>query len=150
MTQRPILIASFALGSLLPLNACGQSDGIDTSGAVYDGVSSDASISLLGNEPFWGIDIGPESAGQHAARFTSPENIDGSAFTLTRFAGNNGLGFSGELDGKKVQVAITPGECSDQMSDRSYPFVVTVALGEAVLRGCAYTSEAPFTGPEEP
>ncbi|MEL6738215.1 MAG: hypothetical protein AAFO28_04770 [Pseudomonadota bacterium] len=150
MTQRPILIASFALATLVPLSACTQSDGIDSSGAIYDGVSSDASFTALGTEPFWGLDIEAEDAGQHAARFTRPEDIDGSAFTLTRFAGNNGLGFSGELDGKAVQVAITPGDCSDGMSDRSYPFVVTLALGEAVLRGCAYTSEAPFTGPEDP
>ncbi|MEO0699615.1 MAG: hypothetical protein AAFY81_07840, partial [Pseudomonadota bacterium] len=118
MTQRPFFIASFALLALLPLNACAQGDGIDSSGAVYDGVSTDATIMALGTEPFWGLDIEPESAGQHAARFTSPEDIDGSAFTVARFAGNNGLGFSGELDGKPVQVAITTGECSDGMSDR--------------------------------
>ena len=150
MTQRPILTASIALLALVPLSACAQGDGVDSSGAVYDGVSPEASIKARGTEPFWGLDIEAQSAGQHAARFTSPADIDGSAFTLTRFAGNNGLGFSGELDGKAVHVAITPGDCSDGMSDRGYPFTVTVALDDAVLRGCAYTSEAPFTGPEDP
>ena len=150
MTRRRFRIASLAVLPLAALSACAQGDGVDSSGTIYDGVSAQAAITLLGTEPFWGLDIEPESDGQHAARFTSPEDIDGSAFTLTRFAGNNGLGFSGKLDGKAVQVAITPGECSDGMSDRGYPFVATVALGEALLRGCAYTSETGFTGPEEP
>ena len=150
MIQRLYVFALPVLVALAPLSACAQGDGIDSSGAVYDGVSPEASIKALGTEPFWGLDIEPESAGQHAARFTSPQDIDGSAFTLTRFAGNNGLGFSGELNGKAVHIAITPGDCSDGMSDRGYPFTVTVALDDAVLRGCAYTSEAPFTGPEDP
>lgn len=150
MNPRRFLNAALCLAALVPLSGCAQSDSIDSSGAIYDGVSADASIMALGTEPFWGLDIEAESDGQHAARFTTPEDIDGSDFTLARFAGNNGLGLSGTLDGKAVQVAITPGECSDGMSDRLYPFVVTLALGEALLRGCAYTSEAPFTGPKNP
>ena len=133
-----------ALFGLALLTGCGQSDAIDTSGAIYDGIAPEASITLTGAEPFWGLEIDAAVDGQHAGRFTHPEDIDPSVFSLSRFAGNNGLGFSGELAGKAVQVAITPGECSDGMSDRLYPYAATVAWGEATLIGCAFTSEAPF------
>lgn len=136
--------------SIALLTACGSSDAIDTSGAVYEGIKPEAAITLTGTEPFWGLEIDPVADGQHTARFTHPDDIDPSAFSLARFAGNNGLGFSGELAGKSVQVAITPGECSDGMSERSYPFAATVAWGGATLLGCAFTSQAPFTGPDEP
>ncbi len=69
---------------------------------------------------------------------------------MVRFAGNNGLGFSGELEDETVQIAITPGECSDGMSDRTYPLNTIVHLANANLQGCAYTSDAPFTGPDAP
>ena len=130
--------------------SCSPSDGIDEAGAVYSGIDSTDVIKLTGTEPFWGAEIGSAKNGVSIARFTSPEEIDGSAFEARRFAGNNGLGFSGELDGKSIQIAITPGECSDGMSDRAYPFAATVALGDTTLLGCAYTDTQPFTGPDAP
>jgi len=36
------------------------------------------------------------------------------------------------------------------MSDRTFPFVATIALGGETLRGCGYTDSQPFTGPEAP
>jgi uncharacterized membrane protein len=143
--NRLLILSCLALAA-----SCAQSDGIDTSGAIYEGVSPEARITLTGTEPFWGLELTPQGDGEYEARFTSPEDIDGSLFSATRFAGNNGLGFSGTLGGKPVQVALTPGDCSDGMSDRSYPFTTTVGMGEATLFGCAYTSDAPFTGPEAP
>ncbi|MEM7689209.1 MAG: hypothetical protein AAF291_09315 [Pseudomonadota bacterium] len=139
-----------ALAALALVTGCGPTDGIDTSGAVYSGVSPDAAITLTGTEPFWGLEIGAQRDGEHEARFSQLDEIDGREFVVTRFAGNNGLGFSGELDGKPVQIALTPGDCSDGMSDRSYPLAATVAVGDAVLLGCAYTSEEPLPGPASP
>ncbi|MEO0418636.1 MAG: hypothetical protein AAF249_07220 [Pseudomonadota bacterium] len=139
-----ITLASIALAS------CSPSDGIDADGAVYDGIDPSDAITLTGTEPFWGAEIGPTANGVSTARFTSPADIDGSAFQAQRFAGNNGLGFSGELGGKSVQIAITPGECSDGMSDRAYPYAATVALGDATLLGCAYSDTQPFIGPDAP
>ena len=115
----------------------------------FDRIAATASISALGTEPFWGMDIEPTDAG-FTARYSTPENVEGTAFSVTRFAGNNGISFAGELEGGDVQIAITPGECSDQMSDRLYPYTATIALGEDTLLGCAYTSDEPFTGEETP
>jgi uncharacterized membrane protein len=115
----------------------------------FDDISATTNISMLGTEPFWSIDIAPDGEG-FAARYTSPENLNGSQFAVSRFAGNNGIGFNGSLNGQDVQIALTPGQCSDGMSDRAYPYTATVAFGDAVLYGCGHTSDQPFTGDEAP
>ena len=132
------------------ISACTQPAGeISRDAQPFDGISEEARISLLGAEPFWGIDINPEGGG-FRARYSTPDNIDGESFTVDRFAGNNGLGFSGELGGEAVQIALSPADCSDTMSDRTYPYAATVSVGDTMLMGCAYTSEEPFTGEETP
>jgi uncharacterized membrane protein len=45
---------------------------------------------------------------------------------------------------------ITPGVCSDGMSDRTYPFVATLRLGDETRNGCAWSENSPFVGPETP
>lgn len=111
----------------------------------YDGIAEGETIKLLGNEPYWGAKI---SDGTMV--YSTPENIDGVSIPVTRFAGNGGLGFHGEWGGGPVQVAVTPGECSDGMSDRDYPFTATVKIGGADLVGCGYSDSHPFTGDEAP
>lgn len=148
MGHRARSMATLALA--VALGACGQGDAIDESGAVFDGVAPQAIVTLSGTEPFWSLRIEPDEGKTATARFSTPEDIEGRVFTVSRFAGNNGLGFSGELDGEPVIAALTPGECSDAMSDRRYPYVATVSLGEARLRGCGYTSDEGFAGPEAP
>lgn len=111
----------------------------------YDGIAPEEVITLTGTEPFWGVTI--KNA---VATYTTPENPAGSVFEVSRFAGNNGLGFTGKLDGAEVAITVTPGACSDGMSDRSYPFTATVKLGEENLSGCGYTDKQGFTGDAAP
>jgi uncharacterized membrane protein len=54
------------------------------------------------------------------------------------------------LNGEAFTATLTPGDCSDGMSDRTFPFVATIALGEETLRGCGYTTSQPFTGDAAP
>jgi len=138
-------------------SGCAEPTGEITQDAqAFAAVAPSASISMLGTEPFWGLDIEPNGDDDgFTARYSSPEDIEGTSFPVTRFAGNNGLGFSGEFDAagegeQAVQIALTPGECSDGMSDRSYPYTATISLGDTTLRGCGYTSDEPFTGDEAP
>ncbi len=139
-----------ALGAVAVLSACSQPTGdISRDAQPFDGIAESASITTLGTEPFWGVDIEPEGDG-YTARYSSPENLEGTTFPVTRFAGNNGISFSGERDGEAVLIALTPGECSDAMSDRTYPYTATVSIGDGTLRGCGYTSDQPFTGDEMP
>lgn len=139
---------SFCLGLIAPLAiaACTPaSDGIDPKGQTFDKIEADEVINLVGTEPFWGVRIEGTRA-----NYTNPERPEGSDFTVTRFAGNNGLGYSGSMDGINVSITLTPGECSDGMSDRVFPYVATIALGEETLRGCGYTDRQPFTGDAAP
>ena len=135
-----------AVIAAITLCACTPAaDGIDPKGAVFSAVAADEVITLTGTEPFWGITI---EGGQ--ANYANPEHPEGWDFPVTRFAGNNGLGFTGTLSGAAVTITITPGQCSDGMSDRSFPYVATIALGEETLRGCGYTDRQPFTGDAAP
>ena len=142
-----ICAVSLVAVTLASLAACQRADGIDTDGAKFDAIAEDATINLVGNEPFWAIEIVPQG-GAFEATYSHPDNIEGSAFAAARFAGNNGLGFSGEMEGEPVQIALTPGECSDTMSDRNYPYTATVAIGGRTLLGCGYTSDQPYSGEE--
>lgn len=132
---------------LLPvaLSACTPAgeDGIDPQGKTFDAVAPQEVVTMIGTEPFWNVTV----TGQQA-RYSNPEHPEGFDFTVTRFAGNNGLGFTGTLAGGSFTATLTPGECSDGMSDRSFPFVATIALDGETLRGCGYTDSQPFTGGE--
>lgn len=130
------------------LAACSPAprDGISSEPAApYAGIAADEAITLTGTEPFWTIAIA-----QDVATYTTPENPAGSVFEVSRFAGNNGLGFTGKLGGRAVAITVTPGTCSDGMSDRAYPFTATIKLGEESLAGCGYTDRQGFTGDTAP
>jgi uncharacterized membrane protein len=152
MIQSPRLpVLALCSAMTLALGACGSGKDDPKPGpkpgdvAVYNGIGEDEAITALGNEPFWSARI--EGA---QLTYSTPDNIEGTAIAVTRFAGNGGLGISGTLDGAPLQLAITPGKCSDGMSDRSYPFTATLAISDTVLRGCAYTDGQPFSGEENP
>lgn len=113
--------------------------------ATYDGISDGETVYFTGTEPFWG---GQASGGQ--LTYTTPENIEGVTFPVERFTGNSGIGLSGTMDGATFDLTITEGECSDAMSDRTYPFNATLQLGEEMRIGCAWTDARPFTGPQNP
>lgn len=125
------------------LAAC-QSEPRQT-GEAFDAIGENETIRLAGTEPFWGGEI---SGGQ--ARYTSPDNLEGSVFPVERFAGFNGLGFSGVMQGTSFDLTITEAECSDGMSDRVYPYTATLLLGGEQRRGCAWTDDRLFTGPQSP
>ena len=128
------------------LAACSQS-GQPKPGevAVYDGIGESETVTLLGTEPFWNMQV------EHGMlTYSTPENMAGSHAAVTRFAGNGGIGYSGTLDGQDLHIAVTPGDCSDGMSERTYPFVATITLGKTMLTGCGYTSEHDFKGEEHP
>ena len=108
-------------------------------------ISSDDTITVTGTEPFWGGTIG---AGQFT--YSTPENQPGETIAVKRFAGNNGLGFSGLLGGEPLDLTVTPGVCSDGMSDRSYPYTVTLRIGSDQREGCGWTARQPFSGSRQP
>ena len=112
---------------------------------AYDGIAQGDTIRFTGTEPFWGGSISGAML-----TYSTPENPDGQTFSVERFAGNGGLGFTGKMDEAAFNMAVTPGDCSDGMSDRTYPFVVTLQLGEQTRNGCGWTDSQPFKGDPSP
>jgi uncharacterized membrane protein len=111
----------------------------------YAGIGEHEVLRFTGTEPFWG---GQVTAG--TLTYSTPDDIDGTQISVERFAGRNGLSFSGTLDGAAFVMAVTPGECSNGMSDRTYPFTVTLEVGAEQRQGCAWTEAQSFTGSEHP
>lgn len=136
---------ALALAPLLALAGCGSGTDDPKPGEVpvFDGIGESEVITALGTEPFWSARI--EGA---QLTYSTPDKPQGVAAAVTRFAGNGGLGISGTLDGAALQLAITPGACSDGMSDRTYPYGATLAVGDVVSSGCAYTDAQPFSDRE--
>ncbi len=109
----------------------------------FSDIAEEEVIKMIGTEPFWGGEI---AAGK--VTWTTPENIAGQRAPVTRFAGRGGLGFSGQLDGQAIDLMVTPATCTDGMSDRTYPFAVTVTLGSQQLEGCGWTDRQGYSGGE--
>lgn len=137
----PLAVLGIVLAACTP----GRDDGIDPKGKAFDAVAPEEAVTMLGTEPFWNLAIKGEEG-----VWTTPDNQTGTGFAVTRFAGNGGLGFSGEVDGKPLTATLTPGDCSDGMSDRRFPYVATIALGGETFAGCGYTDRQQFSGPAAP
>lgn len=129
------------------LSACQPDDATRTAPeqGKFAAITPDETIRLTGTEPFWSGAIAGDKL-----TYTTPETPGGSVIVVRRFAGNGGLGYSGTLTGRNLDLAITPGACSDGMSDRSYPFTVTLRLDDQQRQGCAWTDRQPFSGPRSP
>ncbi len=148
-----------ALGAIvmaLALSGCGSAGGAGPDAretTAFSGIASGEAISLSGTEPFWSAEIEGGTM-----RYMTIEDQEGVTFPVERFAGNNGLSFSGRMTdrtsgskgGATVDVAVTPGDCSDGMSDRTFPYVAPLVVGGETLQGCAYTDRQPFRGPAQP
>lgn len=129
-----------ATAALMLLAACqsgGEGDGTlpgdAADSAPFADIAEGTLIRFAGTEPFWGGTIDGAML-----TWSTPENIEGEKVQVSRFAGRGGLNFSGTLAGGALDMAITPGACSDGMSDQTYPFHATVTLGAQQLQGCAW------------
>lgn len=107
---------------------------------MADGIPADerAVYRAIGTEPFWSLTIGGgrmvyEAPGHRRIAIDMPQAqpfFSGRRYTSTAF-----------------MVEITPGPCSDGMSDRSYPDVVRITFPDrrAPLSGCGGPPLAPAT-----
>ncbi len=126
------------------LAACQSGDGAQRV-AAFDGIEAGETLRFAGNEPFWGGTVTGTTL-----RYDTMNDPDGVAIAVQRFAGNGGLGFTGTLDGRAFVMTVSPGACDDTMADRSYPYVVTVQIGDELRDGCGWTDRQPFTGDRTP
>lgn len=100
---------------------------------VLGGVNLTQPISALGTEPFWsvGIEAGnlswstPEQPTPVSAPATGPTVLGATAV------------FTASIEGQPLVVTLIATECSDGMSDRTYPLTAQVQRGADRLTGCA-------------
>lgn len=91
-----------------------------------------AKFQATGTEPFWGASVDGATL-----TYTTPEFPNGIRITVARRDSGGSADYSGTLDGKPLTLKVAPGQCSDGMSDRIYPFTAVREIGPDIARGCA-------------
>lgn len=114
------------LGAAMLAAACTPGGGVQSGPATEE-------LTLVGTEPFWGVEITQLSK---ATIFTRPDHpavtatlpertVKGGVETLTAKAAD------GEL-----KMVLRKATCSDGMSDRAYPYEVEVSWKGETFKGC--------------
>ena len=131
--------------SALILSACSQ--GAETpagpaqpGGAppVLSGVNLSGPVAVAGTEPFWtikltGAELIYEGLDRPGQRAPQPKiEVQGTVATFQ----------TQSAAGTTFDITLTATECSDGMSDRTYPLTAVVKVGEETLMGCAASTAA--------
>jgi len=135
----PVIAASvFALSACSsPETASVPAEPAAAPAAVLSGVDLSQPVRALGTEPFWSVEL---TAGH--LTYTSPDGAETAPRPETLVQGTVAT-FEGETDkGSTLSLTLTATECSDGMSDRTYPLTAIVKLGDRLLTGCAASTAA--------
>lgn len=105
---------------------------------MVGGVDLSQPLRLLGTEPFWGVQV------------TGDALVYSGVDRPEQRAANPGPTVTGTVatwdvttdKGAQLKVMLTATECSDGMSDRTYPLTARVEIGGETLNGCAATVAA--------
>ncbi|PZU58334.1 MAG: hypothetical protein DI552_07010 [Brevundimonas sp.] len=112
--------------------------------AELGGVDLSRPVRVLGTEPFWSVEITPDAL--IYTRMDQPEQrapnrgvtVQGTVATFTTTTSLN----------QPLNVSLIATECSDGMSDRTYPLTARVEIGDQTLNGCAASTAAIMAGGE--
>jgi uncharacterized membrane protein len=105
---------------------------------VLAGVDLGKPVRALGTEPFWSVEITPDAliytrVDQPMQRAPNRgATVQGTVATYVTTTDLN----------EALNVVLIATECSDGMSDRTYPLTVKVEIGDDELSGCAAASSA--------
>ena len=91
----------------------------------------------FGNEPFWSV-----QARGGTLVFTTPEDQRGVTLLGRRVPSLVGTVILGSGPKGEFHFGVTPGQCSDGMSDRTHAFNSTFIYGGVTYKGCAEAVEA--------
>lgn len=105
---------------------------------VLAGVDLTQPLRALGTEPFWAVELtGSELVYSGVDR---PEQRAPQGAPVLQ--GTMAIWEATTTAGTPLSVTLTATECSDGMSDRTYPLTALVKVGEETLTGCAATTAA--------
>lgn len=130
--------------AVLVLAACSQAEApvpppVEPEPApVLSGVDLARPVRALGTEPFWSVELtGTEMV------YTAPEPPEQRAPQPVPVVQGTTVTYDAETaDGTGLRVTLVATECSDGMSDRTYPLTAMVKLGDQELTGCAASTAA--------
>ena len=90
-------------------------------------------IHALGTEPFWSADLKGDRL-----TITRPDHPPLTARAkLKQLTANWAVWEARTADGRSLRFAAVSDDCSDGMSDRTYPLGVEIAFEGEILKGCA-------------
>ena len=105
---------------------------------VASGPRFELPMRMIGTEPFWGVEVTPEAlvysgVDRPEQRAANPgPTITGTVATWE----------STTDKGAELKILLTATECSDGMSDRTYPLTARVEVAGETLNGCAAATAA--------
>ena len=131
-------LAALALAACSPAGEPDQPDAPPEPAPVLGGVDLAKPVRALGTEPFWSVELtGTEMV------YTTPEPPEQRAPQPNPVVQGTTATWEAETaDGTALSVTLVATECSDGMSDRTYPLTAMVKVGELELTGCAASSAA--------
>ena len=131
-------LAALALAACSPAGEPDQPDAPPEPAPVLGGVDLAKPVRALGTEPFWSVELtGTEMV------YTTPEPPEQRAPQPNPVVQGTTATWEAETaDGTALSVTLVATECSDGMSDRTYPLTAMVEVGELELTGCAASSAA--------
>ena len=108
------------------------------------GVDLGQPVKAVGNEPFWSVMLDGTTmtyGGLDRPEQRAPQPAPRIQGTIATFTGQT-------ASRKALKVTLIATECSDGMSDRTYPLVARVEVGDETLTGCAAANASFTTAPE--
>jgi uncharacterized membrane protein len=110
--------------------------------ATLAGINLNQPVQAVGTEPFWGLEITASTLS-----FTRLESAPVTADNPGPTVQGTTATYEASTGGETLEVRLIATECSDGMSDRTYPLTAIVKLGETTLNGCAESKAALATQP---
>lgn len=135
------LLCAFALGACSGGHHDANLPGDKDDTHPYAGIAPKEVVHATGTEPFWSATVKDD-----VLTYTTPDRPEGERGAVSRFAGRGGVSFSATLGDAPVTLVATEGRCVDGMSDRRYPFVITLRIGTDLRQGCGWTDRRRFSG----
>jgi uncharacterized membrane protein len=91
------------------------------------------SFRLVGNEPFWSLQIDSSMI-----RYRTPDDTSGTTFPPVKpLQLGDTLRWTASNPSTIIEAFVVPQACSDGMSDRSWTHKASVTIGSRKLEGCA-------------